>query len=168
MRFDGLLWECLLPGAHEGEDNKLAAALAPLPGETVLVFRTDSNAFRWRQPQDKRKLCDFLFFYRGPVASRPVLLFTELKGSDYGDPEQQIRNVMEAVASSLDKDYRRSALAGAVIVFGKAVPSDYKRRQKDFLRETRVPCWYLSAEDKGNRIDLREQVEILATSGNRG
>ena len=46
MRFDRLLWQCLLPGQYEFSEEDIGVRLSPVAGETVLMFQTDTNAFR--------------------------------------------------------------------------------------------------------------------------
>lgn len=159
MRFDGLLWECLLPGRHEHSEENLTAALDPRPGETVLLFETDRPAFRRRLPAgSKLSVCDLMFFYRGPAAPMPVLLFVELKGSDYEHAEEQLANALEAVTRELEPDCQRSVLKGAVVVLGASTPHDSKRRRREFFRSTRTLIEYES-NARAKRTELRSHLE---------
>lgn len=133
MRFDRLLWECLAPGSHEGTDGPLTASLAPRAGETVLLFEIDNPAFRGRD--SGVKVCDLLFFHRG-MEGRPVLLFVELKGSDYQTAEQQVESAVRRVLGQLDEGCQgRSVQLRAVILLGSSILHEDKQLKKRLLRQ---------------------------------
>ena len=130
MRFDRLLWQCLMPGEYEFTEEGITVRLPPEAKETVLMFKTDSDAFRdW---QKGVKACDLLFFYRGPAAPKPVLLFVELKGSDYEAAELQLENAFKRVWAQLDQQCQSGEIrVCAVAVVGRSVMMDVKARIKD-------------------------------------
>lgn len=120
MKFDRLLWQCLMPGEYEFTEEGITVRLPPEAKETVLMFKTDSDAFRdW---QKGVKVCDLLFFYRGPAVSKPVLLFVELKGSDYEAAELQLENAFRRVWTQLDQQCQGGEIrVCAVAVVGRSV-----------------------------------------------
>ena len=169
MRFDQLLWKCLAPGKYESSESNITAALDPQPGETVLLFEIDGPAFRAGQPGVK--VCDLLFFYRGPAAPKPVLLFVELKGSDYETAEAQVVNAIRRVVAELSRDcagadparasqdlrlVRESASVTirAVVLLGVALPFNRKQRLKDLFQQTGIVFRYHS-ETRFKRTDVR-------------
>lgn len=155
MRFDRLLWECLCPGKYEFEENDIEVALTPLPGETVLTFHIDTEAFRdWKAGV---KACDLLFFYRGPTRDKPVLLFVELKGSNFQDAEEQIVNAVKRTFEHLDSVCQSDVYVCAVVALGVAAPINMKQRIKDLRQQTGLVFKY-HFNARRQRADLRSNL----------
>lgn len=161
MTFDRILWQCLLPGQYSFEENNISAKLQPEAGETVLLLNIDDD--KLRNELANKRLCDLLFFYRGPVRPVPVLVFVELKGSDYEHGEEQLRNAIAVVLSGLaprirDPDLRndqRQVELRAVLVSSRTVPHHDKRELKRLFRETGAVFTRLS-ERRHAPVEVRE------------
>lgn len=174
MRFDCLLWQCLAPGLYEGDDGlprPIRVALQPQRDETVLLFDTDSSAFRGGR--DGVKACDLLFFYSGPRSKVPVLLFVELKGSR---PEVrahlQVANTVKSVLAQLHETCSGTdpialeddpSLAKpshvrvvAVVVLGEAAPQQTKQERKALFQQYRLAFEYRHNPRDGSVTDLRD------------
>lgn len=159
MRFDRLLWECLCPGKYEFEESNIQVALAPSLGETVLTFHIDTEAFRdWKAGV---KACDLLIFYRGPARDKPVLLFVELKGSNFEDAEGQIASAVKRTFDHLDAACQPQVYVCAVVVLGTAPPINTKQRIKDLRQQTGLVFKYHFNARK-QRADLRTNLADAA------
>ena len=156
MRFDRLLWQCLVPGQYAFSEEGITVQLPPQAGETVLMFRTDSDAFRdWQQGV---KACDLLFFYRGPAAPKTTLLFVELKGSEYEAAESQLENAIKRVWAQLDPQCQGGEIrAGAVVVLGRSVMMDVKARIKEAWQQKGLEYRYHFGA-QGKTVDLRPNL----------
>jgi hypothetical protein len=156
VRFDRLLWQCLVPGEYEFSEEGITVRLSPEARETMLMFRTDSEAFRdWRQGV---KACDLLFFYRGPAAPKATLLFVELKGSEYEAAESQLENAFKRVWAQLDPQCQGGEIrAGAVVVLGRSVMMDVKARIKEAWRQRGLEYRYHFGA-LGKTVDLRPNL----------
>ncbi|OJT23270.1 hypothetical protein BO221_20620 [Archangium sp. Cb G35] len=156
MKFDRLLWQCLMPGEHEFSEEGITVRLLPEGKETVLMFRTDSNAFRDGQPGVKA--CDLVFFYRGPAAPKPVLLFVELKGSDYEAAEAQLENAFKRVWTQIDPQCQGGeSRVCAVAVVGRSVMMDVKARIKEAWQQRGLEFRYHFGA-LGKTVDLRPNL----------
>ncbi|WNG24535.1 hypothetical protein F0U62_11265 [Cystobacter fuscus] len=157
MRFDRLLWQCLVPGKYEFSEEGITVRLPPETGETVLMFNTDADAFRDGQPGVKA--CDLVFFYRGPAVPKPVLLFVELKGSDYAAAEAQLDNAFKRVWAQLDPQCQGGETrVGAVAVVGRSVMMDVKARIKQAWQERGLEFRYHFGA-LGKTVDLRPNLQ---------
>ncbi|HYO59642.1 hypothetical protein [Archangium sp.] len=156
MKFDRLLWQCLMPGEHEFSEEGITVRLPPEAKETVLMFRTDSDAFRdWQQGV---KACDLVFFYRGPAAPKPVLLFVELKGSDYEAAEAQLENAFKRVWAQLDTQCQGGESRVCVVaVVGRSVMMDVKARIKEAWQQRGLEFRYHFGA-LGKTVDLRPNL----------
>jgi hypothetical protein len=165
-----MLWECLQPGQHEFTEEGITATLEPQAGETVLFFNIDCTAFR--QGQHALRICDLLVFYRGAAHQLPVLLFVELKGSDYERAESQIMGAARRVLAELDplcggippaKAAKGTLAPGssvnvrAVVLCGSSLLFKRKERQKDLYQQTGLLFRYHS-EARRQPNDLREHL----------
>ena len=67
MAIEPLLWFCLDHGTSV-EEQGIRLSITRRSGETILRFRTDSDAFRARfhAPGSPQLACDALFFYKSP------------------------------------------------------------------------------------------------------
>lgn len=135
MSFNYLLWNCLLPGKTSVSERKVDAKLKPEAGESVLVFKIDTDGFRKRF--DTKLVADALFFHKteGKV---PTILLVELKGSDV---EQGIKQLAETVRAVKKKLPERNFPAEfqAIVRISRGSPNDIKGQQRKFERELRVP-----------------------------
>ncbi len=156
MKLDRLLWQCLKPGEYEFTEEGITVRLPPETRETVLMFQTDSEAFRDGQPGVKA--CDLLFLYRGPAAPKPVLLFVELKGSDYEAAEAQLENAFKRVWAQLDpKCQGGESRVCAVAVVGRSVMLDVKTRIKQAFQQRGLEYRYHFGA-LGKTVDLRPNL----------
>jgi hypothetical protein len=159
VKFDRLLWQCLMPGEHEFSEEGITVRLAPEAKETVLMFRTDSNAFR--DGQQGVKACDLVFFYRGPPTPKipkPVLLFVELKGSDYEAAEAQLENAFKRVWTQLDPQCQGGeSRVCAVAVVGRSVMMDVKARIKEAWQQRGLEFRYHFGA-LGKTVELRPNL----------
>ena len=158
MKFDRLLWQCLLPGEYEFTEEGITVRLSPdaKEKETVLMFNTDTDAFRDWTPGVKA--CDLVFFYRGPAAKKPVLLFVELKGSDYGAAEAQIESAFKRVWAQMEPQCQGGAsLVCGVVVVGQSVMVDVKARIKEAWQQRGLVFRYHFGA-LGKTVDLRPNL----------
>ncbi len=156
MRFDRLLWECLRPGEYAFSEENITVQLHPEAGETVLMFHTDTNAFRdWQQGV---KACDLVFFYRGPAAAKPALLFVELKGGDYETAEAQLESAFKRVWEHLAPQCQGGeSRVCAVVVSGRSVMIDVKARIKEAWQQRGLEFRYHFGA-LGKTVDLRPNL----------
>jgi len=157
VKFDRLLWQCLMPGEYTFSEEGITVRLPPEAQETVLMFRTDSDAFRdWRPGV---KACDLVFFYRGPAAPQPVLLFVELKGSDYEAAEAQLESAFRRVWEQLDPHWCQGTASRvcAVAVVGRSVMLDVKTRIKEAWRHRGLEFRYHFGA-LGKTVELRPNL----------
>jgi hypothetical protein len=156
LRFDRLLWQCLEPGKHEFTEENITVQLLPAAGETVLMFQTDSAAFRdW---QEGIKACDLLFFYRGPAVPKPVLMFVELKGSELESAEAQCESAFKRVCAHLDTQCQGGeSRACAVVVVGQSILIDVKARIKEAWQQRGLEFRYHFGA-LGKTVDLRPNL----------
>ncbi|MCX6380538.1 MAG: hypothetical protein NT023_13865 [Armatimonadetes bacterium] len=83
MALDTLgLLKCAVQGTSVSEQGK-SVSVKPIPGETVLFFRSDTPEFRaCTRLEQNAAACDvMIFYYKSPKA---VICFVELKGSEIG------------------------------------------------------------------------------------
>jgi hypothetical protein len=120
------------------------------------MFNTDSDAFRDWKPGVKA--CDLVFFYRGPDAPKPVLLFVELKGSDYGAAEAQIESAFKRVWEQLEPQCQggESRVCGVVVV-GQSLMLDVKARIKEAWQQRGLEFRYHFGA-LGKTLDLRPNL----------
>jgi hypothetical protein len=150
------LWQCLVPGQYAFSEEGITVQLPPQTGETVLMFRTDSDAFRDWQPGVKA--CDLLFFHRGPATRKTTLLFVELKGSEYEAAESQLENAVKRVWEQLDPQcLGGETRVGAVVVLGRSVMMDVKARIKEAWQQRGLEYRYHFGA-QGKTVDLRPNL----------
>jgi hypothetical protein len=146
VRFDQLLWQCLVPGRLDFDESGVYASFTLQDDETALMFRTDSASFQGTKV--KSKACDLLYFYRGPAVPKPTLLFTELKHSGDALPkaQQQILSAIAIVSQDLHQSCLRAGkkrpaemYAVAVVVLGGTAPTDAKRQAREFQKLHKIP-----------------------------
>jgi hypothetical protein len=157
VKFDRLLWQCLRPGEYAFSEEGITVRLPPETQETVLMFQTDSDAFRdWRPGV---KACDLLFFYRGPaMLDKAVLLFVELKGSDYEAAEAQLESAFKRVWQQLDKQCQGGeSVVCAVAVVGRSVMVNEKERIKEAWQQRGLSFRYHFGA-LGKTVDLRPNL----------
>ena len=157
MARDPLLWDCLVVGKTSHEEKKVGAYLKPDGGETILLFRTDSEPARRHLDLVGKPSCDLLFWYRGqntPV----VLLFVELKGDDCDHARAQIQNTLLAVRKKFGADLLNRTRFRAVIVSSASAPQHDKRVRKAFQDATGVDLIIHSGIKRGRPLDLRKDL----------
>src|SRR5262245_16617401 len=114
--FELLLWRCLDPGRTSFGEQGLSAQIKPEGKETVLVFHSDTEIFRdtfGLSPEDN--VSDAIFFYK-KEASRPIVLFLELKGTDIEHARKQLTMVIKVVRDKMGAGVRSETDYRAIIL----------------------------------------------------
>jgi hypothetical protein len=156
MARDPLLWDCLIVGKTSYEEH-IAVSLKPSGGETVLLFRTDSDTARRHLDLVGKPSCDLLFWHRGQ--GTPVtLLFVELKGDDCDHARQQLQSTLLAVRDRLPRDIRKRTQFRAVIVSSASAPQHDNRLRREFQEATGVELRIRSGIKRGKSFDLRKDL----------
>lgn len=149
-----LLWDCLERRTTSCAERGTSASIQKQPGETVLVFRTDSDAMR--RAFGLQKACDRLFFYM-KEQSPPKLVFVELKGTDVKRAAEQLEETVIKVKRALgamSNAFASNENLLAVVVRGGAAPSAQHEIQQKFRRQVGIPLRVLSSP-----ADLRKILE---------
>lgn len=134
-----LLWECLEPRVTSCAERGTNASIQKQPGETVLVFRTDSDAMR--RAFGLQKACDRLFFYMKEQSS-PKLVFVELKGTDVKRAAEQLEETIikvKRVLGAISNAFVRNDNLHAVVVSQGGVPRQLEKLQQDFRKRVGIP-----------------------------
>lgn len=151
MAFERLLWSCLDHGTSISEEG-LALSVPRQADETVLLFRTDTKAFRaaFFPGENQHISCDALFFYK--YGERPpVLVFVELKGANLPHALAQLTETIKAVKPSLPAHAELRAL----VVTDGAGPTTRMAHQKRFEADVRVNL-HIEPTVRGKKpMDLR-------------
>lgn len=152
MAFERLLWSCLDHGTSLSEEG-LALSLPRQADETVLLFHTDTKAFRaaFFPDQNQHISCDALFFYKHGLRS-PVLVFVELKGANLKHALDQLTATITAVKPSLPP----KAELRALVVTDGAHPTTNMAAQKKFEANVHVDLYIERAARRKKPLDLRE------------
>lgn len=156
MRFDRLLWTCLLPGCTSRSEEGIAVELPPAEGETVLFFVTDSKAFR--EVAGGIKSSDLLVFAARHDQPKRALIFVELKGSarNVEHAETQLANAIKSVTPPPEHSeglHERRA----VVVFGAdTMPAQAQKRALQFRSRTGVRLTYRTGQRNEEPLNLRE------------
>ncbi|HZF56663.1 MAG TPA: hypothetical protein VE093_48945 [Polyangiaceae bacterium] len=156
-----LFHNAFLHGATSYGESGTKFSLAALPGETILLFRTDDRGEGGKKNdrkgggtfcsyfniKDNEKCSDLLLFYareQPDGAFRYRLAFIELKGTDAAHGVEQLDRVMHAVKlklpATLKSSFFRPECLRAIILSSRASPntSSYARRVKEFRDEWRI------------------------------
>lgn len=134
-----LFWECLERHVTKCSERGTSASIKKQPGETVLVFRTDSHEMR--QAFGLEKACDRLFFYM-KEQSAPKLVFVELKGTDVKRAAEQLEETVikvKRVLGSISSALVRNENLHAVVVSQGGVPRQLEKLQQDFRKRVGIP-----------------------------
>jgi hypothetical protein len=132
-----LLWFCLRHDLEFWED-RLGISLDKQPGETALLFRTDSEEFRHHfygpqmpnPPAGERIASDVLFFYKN-ADHPPLLSFVELKrGREFRHALHQLERVLGVVVPGIERTVGPTQHV-ALVVSDRATT----RVRQDMLRE---------------------------------
>jgi len=159
MSFAGFMKAGLCDGTHFDEKGK-SVRIKPEGGETILVFKTDSDAFR--KEFRVGRASDVLFLVQRPRA-RPRLLFVELKGTHIGDAADQLKETVAAVSRSLQQrlglEYPTPADMTAIVVRGGSAPTNQQDIQERFYKATKLR---LNIEREA--VDLRKYLSSAESS----
>jgi hypothetical protein len=134
-----LLWDCLERRTTSCSERGTSASIQKQPGETILVFRTDSEAMR--RAFGLQKACDRLFFYM-KEQSRPNLIFVELKGTDVKRAAEQLKETIlqvKRVLGAIARPFIEGDSLHAVIVFQGGAPRELEKIQQDFRKQVGIP-----------------------------
>ena len=155
MAIEPLLWFCLEHGTSIAEEG-LALSMDRRGGETVLLFRTDSEAFRARfyAPGGPQVACDALFFYKRGE-SPPVLVFVELKGANLGKRFEQLKATIGAIKPRVEGIVRASTRYLALVVSDGARPTTRVNKQRAFEMATNVDLRIQWTQRGKKAVDLR-------------
>lgn len=149
-----LLWDCLEHRATSCSERGTSASIQKRSGETVLVFRTDSDEMR--RAFGLQKACDRLFFYM-KEQERPKLIFVALEGTDLKRAAAQLEETIVKVKPVLGRvasAFARTENLLAVIVSQGGVPRELGKIQRDFRRQVGIPLKVSSSP-----ADLRKLIE---------
>jgi len=155
MPFNHLLFEALLPGKTLADDRKhggtSSVRLEPAAGETVLLFRLDSEKTKDRLGLVDKSCCDYLYLYRTKDTS--LLIFIELKGENLDRSAQQLSSAIQSVCShsGLNGTWRR--LARAVIVSSTVSPKERTKLHKQ-MKEQGIRV-YFGTSRKSHARDIK-------------
>ncbi|MBK6465348.1 MAG: hypothetical protein IPF92_30740 [Myxococcales bacterium] len=159
MAFERLLWGCLDHGTSISEEG-LALAIDRRSGETILLFQTDSAAFRtsFYAAGSPQIACDALFFYK-PGTERPVLIFVELKGANLPHALDQLKATILAVKPHVERAVPGSTRYLALVVSDGARPTTRKEKQREFEAATKVTVRVHSTARGKKAVDLRDVLQ---------
>ena len=134
-----LLWDCLEPRITSCAERGTSASIQKQPGETVLVFRTDSPEMR--RAFGLQKACDRLFFFM-KEQSAPKLVFVELKGTDVKRAAEQLEETIikvRGVLGAISSAFARNDNLHAVVVSQGGVPRELEKLQQNFRKRVGIP-----------------------------
>ncbi|QDU39461.1 hypothetical protein Mal4_38060 [Maioricimonas rarisocia] len=130
--FNRLLLDCLVPGTTSVNERKTRTMLTfkPAAGETILVFRVDSDEGKKLFELEDSLVADALLavFRQG---AQPILFFVELKGSDVEHAEKQLESTIAAASRKMKSVWNEFEKYALLVRAGSAsAPSANKRRKK--------------------------------------
>jgi hypothetical protein len=165
VAIEPLLWFCLDHGTSVTED-RIGLSIERRSGETILLFRTDSKAFRERlyDPGARQISCDALFFYKH-ADKPPLLIFVELKGAYLAHALDQLEATIGAVKPRIERVVGAPARTLALVVSDGARPTTRVNRQREFETRTRVDLRVQTTRRGQRPVDLRavlRKVDALA------
>jgi hypothetical protein len=161
MAIEPLLWFCLDHGTSI-EEQGIGLSIARRSGETILCFRTDSEAFRkhFYAPGGRQISCDALFFYKY-ADKPPVLIFVELKGAHLAHALDQLQATIGAVKPRIEQAVRESTKCLALVVSDGARPTTRMSKQREFQAQTQV-LLHIKTTDRGKKaVDLRAVLQTV-------
>jgi hypothetical protein len=165
MAIEPLLWFCLDHKTSISDDG-IELSIARKSGETILLFRTDSEDFRkcFYDVGASQTACDGLFFYKYGD-NPPILVFVELKGANLAHALKQLKTTILPVKERVEGVIRDGTKYLALVVSDGAGPTTRKNKQREFEDETRVHLLVKTTARRKKAVDLRavlRQVEWLA------
>jgi hypothetical protein len=158
-----LLWFCLRHTLSLRDEGIVLSFKDRREDETILVFKTDSAAFReqFYRAGDLHSACEGIVFYKhaeGP----PVLVFAELKGADVPYALQQLRCTIEAVKPGIEATVEGKTKYLALVVTDRAAPMAHQPEQRAFEGATEVELYVVPARRGKGAVDLREVLRGIA------
>jgi len=159
MAIEPLLWFCLDHRTSISEQG-IELSITRRSGETILLFRTDSEKFRrhFYDPDGAQIACDALFFYKYE-GHPPVLIFVELKGANLTHALDQLRATINPVKRSVEQVLRGRTSYLALVVSDGAGPTTRKNKQREFEDETRIDLVVKSTRRGKKAVDLRAVLQ---------
>lgn len=166
-----LFHKAFLPTETSYAESGTKFSLRPLPGETILMFRTDDRGKKTKEKNRHgegtfcdnfdigrtEKCSDALLFYAFEKPDNSFqyrLVFLELKGLNAPDAVEQLDRVMRAVRSKLPRilweSFFKSKCVRALIVSSRASPDpSFDRKVAPFYKEWKTsPTLCGTSEDE--------------------
>lgn len=161
MALEPLLWFCLSHRTSIDEAG-IALTIQRRAEETVLLFRTDSAAFRehFYAHGAPQIACDALFFYK-LGDQPPLLIFVELKGANLGHALAQLEATIAAVKPKVERVVREATKYLALVVSDGARPTSRKSAQRAFEATTDVRVHVLSTRRGKKAVELRDVLRAI-------
>jgi hypothetical protein len=147
---------CLLRGTSYAESGK-GITFKPEDGEQARFFHLDIPPFRVQYHLEDKRVCDLLVEYRQRLSSRPMNLFTELKGGDLGDAQQQIATAFGVLTEDL-KACQDGVEFRALVVASTASPGRHQTLQRQLHKLGFAGVWVKNGVKRGHRVDIRQYV----------
>ena len=165
MAIEPLLWFCLDHGTSISE-QRIELSIARRSGETILLFHTDSAAFREHFYLDgaPQIACDALFFYKYQDHP-PVLIFVELKGANLAHALNQLKATIGPVKRRVEQVLRGATRYLALVVSDGAGPTTRKNKQREFEAQTQVDLRVKSTARGKKAVDLRAVLREVDALG---
>ena len=146
---------CLLPGTSFRESGK-GVAIAPEEDEQVRFFRLDCAEFRDHYDLQSRGVCDLLVEYCRRT-SKPVDLFTELKGSDCSHAALQIESAFAVLHADL-RGCQEGVRFCALIVSSASSPPNQKVLVRQLRKKGLDEVFFKTGVKRGPPVPLRPFV----------
>jgi len=135
--FNVLLCSCLVPGATSLGEKGKSLALQHRSDETILVFKTDCDAFRTGVIGDRDSTtCDGLILVISKDNGSTILL-VELKGTDLDHAVKQLETTLNVIRKKLPAGF--DVMFRAVVVASGTASPKPSQEIKAQLKDKRCP-----------------------------